>query len=67
MVDAQRMVHNPAATARNDVAKELKQYPAFAQDAWYLVKELCDVRANNGMFELLVSWEGWEDKEDAAW
>lgn len=53
-VHKQRLVHYPAATAENDVAEELKEYAALVENAHYLVKELCDVRYNNEVLEVLV-------------
>lgn len=31
------------------------------------MKELCDVREREGLFELLVRWQVWEDVEGATW
>lgn len=66
-VHAQRMLHYPAANAEDDVTEELKEHAAFAEGAQFLVKELCDVREREGVFEVLVRWEGWEQVEDATW
>lgn len=66
-VHSQRMLHYSAVNAESDVTDELKEYTSSSENAWYHVKELCDVGENNGVFKLLVRRVGWKEIEDETW
>lgn len=67
MLHTQQMLHYPAVNAENNVTDDLKEYVSFSEYALYPIEELWDVREENGLFELFVRWEDWEENEDATW
>lgn len=64
---AQRMLHYPPIADSTEVTRELCEQAEFSEGNRHMVRELMDIREQNGAPELLVGWEGWEDKTDATW
>lgn len=64
MVHDKRILSYPAWQSDDETSWKLVDYTKYLHNTLQLIKRLRDIRMKNAEYEIFVSKEGWNDKED---